>query len=261
MQTKCKVNHCNGETGICHIHINAAPSSLCKFWANWFVVITQKRGNRRAELAVVLARSLAGGRRSLGPIQVPGDSRESRRRTSCACTFLMHLPAQLAQFSVPCQDNSQLGQLSGTFPPPGHLLSEGPPVTLCAWFLVLVFPSCVPNSIVWRHGVSGPPIHPARSHSYAKTIQNFSCEWALKSQSTSTELPLFPISSYISGSRLAELFIMHFEAIAIMCRNCFPLDSPVTDLWRRLWSHVFRYWYQREEKGFPFSEKSSLFSC
>lgn len=97
VQAKCKANHCNRATGICLIHINGSASLL--LCANF--------------VQIDLLLSHGGGLK----FQRRQSSGGFGWRKDCGDDSLgMHIsnaPAlQLAQFSGPCQDNSELGQLS-----------------------------------------------------------------------------------------------------------------------------------------------------
>jgi len=196
-----------GATGIYHIHINLHfPQS--------FVQILRK--------LICCYHTEAGcfwWRKRVPGANSSGSQKDSRK------DFLgMHISNAPA---MPSPIASIFGAVSGQ-------LTTGPTVKppnfpISIRFLALVFPPMCSKFNCVSLGAGLPP------HSCAKTIQNLSCEWLLKSQSTSTELPLFLIFPYFSGSCLAKLFIMHLEAIAIMCGNCFPLECLAKILSWNVW--------------------------
>lgn len=119
--------------------------------------------------------------------------------SALSCTFLMHLRCQLAQFSCPCHDNLQLGQLS----PGCHVLSvyNCTSTSICVFVcLIWVFSSIASNSIACRGSSSACP------HSTTKIMPNFHVTDFLKAN----RLLLSCIEFSAVFSQLTSQFLVNF---------------------------------------------------
>lgn len=175
MQTKFKVNHCQRATGIfAHIHINAVhphlPPPFVQILRKLICCYHTKARAKRDVWGEIKWQATVGSRQQ-GPA----------KRTSWACTFLMHLaPARLLNWlNFRCRVSTTHNWANCQAPQ-----KIAPQVALDCWLWFF------PHVFQIQLCVEGRRHH---THSCANAIQNLSCEWLLKSQSTSSELPLFLI--------------------------------------------------------------------
>lgn len=175
MQTKFKVNHCQRATGIfAHIHINAVhphlPPPFVQILRKLICCYHTKARAKRDVWGEIKWQATVGSRQQ-GPA----------KRTSWACTFLMHLaPARLLNWlNFRCRVSTTHNWANCQAPQ-----KLAPQVALDCWLWFF------PHVFQIQLCVEGRRHH---THSCANAIQNLSCEWLLKSQSTSSELPLFLI--------------------------------------------------------------------